>query len=118
VQLSLGKHKRLESVSDPCGIIGALATDQRDALRSLFSVELKIEKIFVLRGQLEEFKSIVVRALSRYATAVLREPECGLRAAPSALRPHAGLYTSGAGGTATFRDRQHRETFLRHCKNA
>jgi len=49
---------------------------------------------------------------------VLREPECGLRAAPSALRPHAGLYTSGAGGTATFRDRQHRETFLRHCKNA
>jgi tagatose 1,6-diphosphate aldolase len=81
VKLSSGKRKRLEAVSDPRGIIGALAIDQRDALRSLLSAELKIEKSSVRREQLEEFKSIVVRALSPYATAVLLEPEYGLHAA-------------------------------------
>jgi tagatose 1,6-diphosphate aldolase len=81
VKLSPGKRKRLEAVSDPRGIIGALAIDQRDALRSLLSAELKIKKTSVRREQLEEFKSIVVRALSPYATAVLLEPEYGLHAA-------------------------------------
>jgi len=81
VKLSPGKRKRLESVSDSRGVIGALAIDQRDALRSLFSAELRIEKQAVPREQLEEFKSIVVRALSPHASAVLLEPEYGLRAA-------------------------------------
>jgi tagatose 1,6-diphosphate aldolase len=90
VKLSPGKRKGLVAVSDSHGIIGALAIDQRDALRRLFSAELKIEKSSVPREQLEEFKSIVVRALSPYATAVLLEPEYGLHAA--ALRaPSAGL---------------------------
>jgi tagatose 1,6-diphosphate aldolase len=90
VRRSPGKRKGLEAVSDPRGIIGALAIDQRDALRSLFSAELKIEKTSVLREQLEEFKSIVVRALSPYATAVLLEPEYGLHAAAQRA-PSSGL---------------------------
>ncbi len=81
MKLSPGKRKRLESVSDSRGVIAALAIDQRDALRKLFSVELKIEKQAVPREKLEEFKSIVVRALSPYASAVLLEPEYGLPAA-------------------------------------
>jgi tagatose 1,6-diphosphate aldolase len=81
LKLSLGKRKRLESVSNSRGVIAALAMDQRDALRKLFSTELKIEKQFVPPRQLEEFKSIVVRALSPHASAVLLEPEYGLRAA-------------------------------------
>lgn len=81
MKLSLGKRKRLESVSDSRGVIAALAIDQRDALRKLFSAELKIEKQDVPREQLEEFKSIVVRALSPHASAVLLEPEYGLPAA-------------------------------------
>src|SRR5437764_15365058 len=81
VKLSLGKRKRLESVSDARGVIAALAIDQRDALRSLFSAELRIEKHAVPREQVEEFKSIVVRALSPHASAVLLEPEYGLPAA-------------------------------------
>ena len=81
MKLSAGKRKRLDAVSDSRGVIGALAIDQRDALRSLFSAELKIEKQAVAREQLEEFKSIVVRALSPHASAVLVEPEYGLRAA-------------------------------------
>ena len=81
MKLSPGKRKRLESVSDSRGVIAALAIDQRDALRKLFSAELKIEKQAVPREQLEEFKSIVVRALSPHASAVLLEPELGLPAA-------------------------------------
>ena len=80
MKLSPGKRKRLDSVSDSRGIIAALAIDQRDALRKLFSTEQKIEKQAVRREQLEEFKSIVVRALSPHASAVLLEPEYGLPA--------------------------------------
>lgn len=81
MKLSPGKRKRLESVSDSRGVIAALAIDQRDALRKLFSAELKIEKQAVPREKMEEFKSIVVRALSPHASAVLLEPEYGLAAA-------------------------------------
>src|SRR5437899_11702433 len=90
VRLSSGKRKGLDAVSDPRGVIGALAIDQRDALRSLFSAELKIEKSVVPREQLEEFKSIVVRVLSPHASAVLLEPEYGLHAARQRA-PSVGL---------------------------
>ena len=81
MKLSPGKRKGLESVSDSRGVIAALAIDQRDALRKLFSTELRIEKQAVPREQLESFKSIVVSALSPHASAVLLEPEYGLPAA-------------------------------------
>jgi tagatose 1,6-diphosphate aldolase len=90
VKLSPGKRKLLETVSDSRGVIAALAIDQRDALRSLLSVEMKIEKSTVPREQLENFKSIVVRALSPYASAVLLEPEYGLHAAGQRA-PSSGL---------------------------
>ncbi len=90
MRLSPGKRKRLEAVSDSRGIIAALAIDQRDALRSLFSAELKIEKSLVPREQLEEFKSIVVRVLSSHASGVLLEPEYGLQAAGQRA-PSSGL---------------------------
>ena len=90
MKLSPAKRKRLEAVSDPRGVIAALAIDQRDALRSLFSSELKIEKNAVPREQLEQFKSIVVRSLSPHASAVLLEPEYGLPAAAQ-RHPSSGL---------------------------
>ncbi|PYT81740.1 MAG: tagatose 1,6-diphosphate aldolase [Acidobacteria bacterium] len=90
MKLSPGKRKRLESVSDSRGVIAALAIDQRDALRKLFSAELKMEKHAVPRELLEEFKSTVVRALSPHSSAVLLEPEYGLRAA-SQRSPSSGL---------------------------
>jgi tagatose 1,6-diphosphate aldolase len=88
--VSSGKRRRLEAVSDSRGIIAALAIDQRDALRSLFSTELKIEKRSVPREQLEQFKSIVVRTLSPHASAVLLEPEYGSQAAGQRA-PSSGL---------------------------
>jgi tagatose 1,6-diphosphate aldolase len=90
VKLSPGKRKGLEAVSDSRGVIAALAIDQRDALRSLFAAEMKIEKPAVPREQLQKFKSIVVRALSPHASAVLLEPEYGLQAAGQRA-PSSGL---------------------------
>jgi tagatose 1,6-diphosphate aldolase len=90
LRLSTGKRKRLEAVSDSRGVIAALAIDQREALRSLFSAELNIEKRSVPRDQLEKFKSIVVRVLSPHASAVLLEPEYGLQAAGQRA-PSSGL---------------------------
>ena len=90
MKLSPDKRKRLESVSDSRGVIAALAIDQRDALRKLFSAELKIDKQAVPRERLEEFKSIVVRALSPHASAVLLEPEYGLPALAQRA-PSSGL---------------------------
>ena len=90
MKLSSGKRKGLAAVSNSHGVIGALAIDQRDALRRLFSAELNIEKSSVPREQLEEFKSFVVRTLSPYATAVLLEPEYGLHAAVQRA-PSSGL---------------------------
>src|SRR3989442_15467609 len=90
VRLSPGKRKGLQAVSDSRGVIGALAIDQRDALRSLFSAELKIEKRLVPRERLEEFKSIVVRVLFPHAGAVLLEPEYGLNSAGQ-RSPSSGL---------------------------
>jgi len=83
--LSPGKRKGLQAVSNPRGVIAAMAIDQRDALRGLFAAELKVEKNSVPREQLEEFKSIVVRALSPYASAVLLDP--GIRSASSFRAP-------------------------------
>jgi tagatose 1,6-diphosphate aldolase len=90
VKLSPGKRKKLEAVSDSRGVIGALAIDQRDALRSLFSVEMKVEKSSVPRERIEQFKSIVVGVLSPHASAVLLEPEYGLHAAGQRA-PSVGL---------------------------
>jgi tagatose 1,6-diphosphate aldolase len=90
LKLSPGKRKGLNAVSNSRGIIAALAIDQRDALRGLFSTELKIDKDSVPRDHIETFKSIVVPALSPYASAVLLEPEYGLQAA-SRRHPSSGL---------------------------
>src|SRR5258708_31420307 len=51
---------------------------------------MKIEKHSVPQEQLENFKSIVVRALSAHASAVLLEPEYGLQAAGQRA-PSSGL---------------------------
>ena len=90
MQFSSAKRKRLEALSDARGVIAALAIDQRDALRALFAAEMNVEKSAVPREHLEHFKSIVVRALSPHASAVLLEPEYGLDAA-ARRHPSCGL---------------------------
>src|SRR5258708_36550765 len=88
--LSPGKRKGLQAVSNPRGVIAAMAIDQRDALRGLFPADLKVAKDSIPREQLEKVKSIVLRALFPYTTALLLDLQYGLQAA-SMPHPSSGL---------------------------
>ncbi len=86
MKLTPGKLAGLKAVSDPRGIIAAAAMDQRGSLQKFLAKE---------RGaaadahDLEEFKIHVTSVLTRYASAILLDPEYGLPAAKQ--RNDAGL---------------------------
>lgn len=84
--LSPGKLAGLKAVSNPRGVISAAAMDQRGSLQ---------KSLGAARGagadahDLETFKTLVTSVLTRYASAILLDPEYGLPAA--AHRNQAGL---------------------------
>lgn len=81
-----GKLAGLEAVSDARGVIAAAAMDQRGSLQ---------KSIAAARGgtasdkDLETFKVLVTKVLTRYASAILMDPEYGLPA--TRVRNSAGL---------------------------
>jgi len=79
--ISSGKRKGLEVVSDSRGVIAALAIDQRSALRSLIAKAKGAEPESIPGKMLEEFKEAVSRILTPHASAILLDPEYGLPAA-------------------------------------
>ena len=81
MNISKGKQKGLEAIADSRGIIAALAIDQRDALRKLFSAATGIATEQIPRELLEQFKEAVSRILTPHASAILLDPEIGLPAA-------------------------------------
>jgi tagatose 1,6-diphosphate aldolase len=81
VNITRGKQKGLEAVSDSRGVIAAAAMDQRGSLKSAIAKEKGIDKKDVTPAMLEEFKSAVVKVLTPYASAILLDPEYGLPAA-------------------------------------
>jgi tagatose 1,6-diphosphate aldolase len=81
VNISKGKQKGLEAIADRCGVIAALAIDQRSALRKLFTAATGIAGEQIARAQLEQYKEAVSRILTPHASAILLDPEIGLPAA-------------------------------------
>lgn len=85
-KLTPGKLAGLKAVSDTRGVIAAAAMDQRGSLQ---------KSLATLRGgtinpdHLGEFKVLVTEVLTRYASAILLDPEYGLEA--SKHRNSAGL---------------------------
>jgi tagatose 1,6-diphosphate aldolase len=79
--VSGGKRKGLEAVSDNRGIIAAVAIDQRSALRSLFARSMGITPESVPAEPLIQFKEAVSRILTPHASAILLDPEYGLSGA-------------------------------------
>ncbi len=85
-QITPGKLAGLKAVSNPRGVIAAAAMDQRGSLQ---------KSISAARGaasdpqDLETFKILVASVLTRYASAILLDPEYGLPAARH--RNNAGL---------------------------
>jgi tagatose 1,6-diphosphate aldolase len=77
MKLTPGKLTGLKAVSDARGVIAAAAMDQRGSLQKSLAKE---------RGasagseDLESFKSLVTEVLTRYASAILLDPEYGLPA--------------------------------------
>ena len=87
MHLSPGKRRGLQALSNAHGIIAALALDQRSALRSLFAKASGLAAETVRVEHLIEFKELVTRVLTPYASAILIDPEYGL---PAAAQRHQG----------------------------
>ncbi len=77
------KQEKLKRLCDKNGIIGALAIDQRGALRRMLGEDTPVE-------QLETFKVLVSKYLTKYASSILLDPELGWKAA-EACDKNAGL---------------------------
>jgi tagatose 1,6-diphosphate aldolase len=90
MQISSGKRKKLEAVSDSRGVIAALAIDQRSALRKLFSAATGADPDQIPLETLEKYKEAVSRILTPFASAILLDPEIGLSAAKQRAKS-AGL---------------------------
>jgi tagatose 1,6-diphosphate aldolase len=85
-----GKLAGLAAVADARGIIGALAIDQRGAMRDLFARSMGIETANVPGENLVQFKEAVSSILTPHASAILLDPEYGLPAAAKRA-PGVGL---------------------------
>jgi tagatose 1,6-diphosphate aldolase len=85
-----GKRKGLQAVSDPRGVVAAVAIDQRSALRNLFAGCMGVEPEAVPGDKLAQFKEAVSRILTPHASAILLDPEYGLAAARQRAK-NAGL---------------------------
>ena len=77
------KQEKLKRLCDKNRIIGALAIDQRGALRRMLGEDTPVE-------QLETFKVLVSKHLTKYASSILLDPELGWKAA-EARDKNAGL---------------------------
>lgn len=87
MKISAGKLQGLKAVSDARGVIAAAAMDQRGSLEKAIA---KAAGKPAGRGEMEEFKTAVSRALTPHASAILLDPEFGLPAAKARAKS-AGL---------------------------
>lgn len=77
-KISLEKLEKLKNTSSKEGIIGALAIDQRGALKKMINKYKEATD-----KDIEDFKKIVSEELTPYSTSILLDPEYGLPAANS-----------------------------------
>jgi tagatose 1,6-diphosphate aldolase len=79
VKFTPGKLAGMKAVSDSRGVIAAAAMDQRGSLQKALAKEKGVPD--VPESMLEDFKAIVTEVLTKYASAILLDPEFGLPAA-------------------------------------
>ena len=80
MQMTEGKYKRLLAVSTKKGIIAAAAMDQRGSLKKSIAKARGVDPKEITPAMLSEFKAIVSKVLTPYASAVLLDPEYGFEA--------------------------------------
>lgn len=90
MQLSEGKIKHLNALSDKNGVIAAAAMDQRGSLRKAIASAKGVSQDNVSDDMMSEFKVAVSKVLTPHASAILLDPEFGLPAAKARAK-NAGL---------------------------
>jgi tagatose 1,6-diphosphate aldolase len=90
MQLSEGKIKHLNALSNKNGVIAAAAMDQRGSLRKSIASAKGVPQEQVTNEMMEEFKVAVSEALTPHASAILLDPEFGIPAAKARAK-NAGL---------------------------
>ena len=79
IKLTPGKIAGLTAVSDDRGVIAAVAMDQRGLLKNMLARELGVSEPPV--EMISEFKQLVAKTLTKYASSILLDLEYGLEAA-------------------------------------
>jgi tagatose 1,6-diphosphate aldolase len=90
MQLSEGKIKHLNALSNKNGVIAAAAMDQRGSLRKSIASAKGVPQDQITNEMMEEFKVAVSKALTPHASAILLDPEFGIPAAKARAK-NAGL---------------------------
>ena len=90
MQLSEGKIKHLNALSNDKGVIAAAAMDQRGSLRKSIAKAKGVGEDQVSDDMMAEFKVAVSKVLTPHASAILLDPEFGMPAA-KARSKNAGL---------------------------
>lgn len=90
MQLSEGKIKHLNALSNDKGVIAAAAMDQRGSLRKSIASAKGVPQDQITDDMMAEFKVAVSKVLTPHASAILLDPEFGIPAA-KARSSNAGL---------------------------
>ncbi len=90
MQLSEGKIKHMEALSNDKGVIAAAAMDQRGSLRKAIATAKGVPQEQVTDDMMQEFKVAVSKVLTPHASAILLDPEFGIPAARARAK-NAGL---------------------------
>lgn len=90
MQLSEGKIKHLNALSNKNGVIAAAAMDQRGSLRKAIAKAKGAPEEQISNDMMSEFKAAVSRILTPHASAILLDPEFGIPAAEARAK-NAGL---------------------------
>ena len=90
MQLSEGKIKHLNALSNDKGVIAAAAMDQRGSLRKSIAAAKGVAQDQISDDMMAEFKVAVSKILTPHASAILLDPEFGIPAA-KARASDAGL---------------------------
>ena len=101
--ITAGKLAGLKAVSDARGVIAAAAMDQRGSLKKSLAKEKGVSDL--PDSALIEFKELVTEVLTKYASAILLDPEYGL---PAAKRRHRAWCLPAIGGEWPSHASQHR----------
>src|SRR5450432_249316 len=90
MKVSPGKLAHMAKLSNSAGIIAAAAMDQRGSLQKSLAKAKGVSDKDITYEMMSEFKTVVVKALTPHATAILLDTEFGLPAA-AARAANAGL---------------------------